>query len=137
MGPWGIPLPSGKFPILSGLIGFLFGFVNRFMSWLMLMKLTGGLARIGIYMVCLIAIGTTVVGLVAYTNNKLTELVNNASPMGQMIISGIASALPTNTPYYITIILGYYVFSITGHLTIEIVKYKAKVADEATKRFIA
>jgi hypothetical protein len=135
--PWGIPLPTGRFPILAGLMGFLSAITGRLISWLMMVKLTGALARLGMFTAVLIVVATSTVGLVLYVNNLLTEIINGLSPLGQLVVAGIASAFPVNMPYYITVIVGYYVFSITTHFTIEIAKFKANMADKASKRFIA
>lgn len=136
-GPWGIPLPAGRFPLIAALMGFLSAITGRLISWLMMMKLTGALARVAIFAAVLAVVASTTVGLVIYVNDLLTDIVNGLSPMSRLVVAGIASAFPTNLPYYITIILGYYVFSITTHFTVEIVKFKAQMADQATKRFIA
>jgi hypothetical protein len=136
-GPWGIPLPSGRWRLFSGLFGFVTVIISKIIGWLIIMKTTGALARVGIYMAALAGVTAATVGLVVYVNNTITGIINGLSPLGLQVVSGITSMFPTNLPYYITIIMGYYVFSITTHITIEIVKFKAKVADEASKRFIA
>lgn len=136
-GPWGIPLPTGRIPWIAGLMGFLSAITGRLISWLVVMKLTGALARVALFSAVLVVVASVTVGLVLYVNDLLVGIINGLNPVAQLVVAGIASAFPTNMPYYISIILGYYVFSVTAHFTVEIAKFKANIADKASKRFIA
>lgn len=119
--------------VFASVFAFIGGLVTKLANWFFTAYLVGSLKTTAIYLSNIIVISWLVYNFVQFANGYLTNIVNNMSPIGQMIVVPIASMLPTNMPYYVTAILTYYTMSITAHITLEIAKFKAKWAENATK----
>lgn len=125
-------------PLLIGSIfAFLGALVTRVINWLFTAYLVGSLKTTAIYLANIILMAAIAYSFVQSINMTLTGIINNMSPIGQMIVVPIAAMIPTNMPYYITAILTYYLLSIAAHISIEIAKFKAKWAENATKKMLA
>lgn len=134
---WGALPAVAKLGIFAPIAGFFSGLVSRLFSWLLVVHLSGALYRVVVLFAFLATMFTVALGLVSYVNGVIIETYNNGGILTQTLINGIASFLPTYTPIYVSIILTYYLSSITVFISLEIIKFKQRVAIEASKKFIA
>lgn len=119
------------------IIAFFGAILGRIGQLILVKWITGAIKTVAIYTILLLALAGAIFSLVTMANGMLLDWVNGLSPIGQLIIIGIAAFLPPNMPYLVSAVLTYYAFSATIHLTIEVAKLKAQWAEKALSSFKA
>lgn len=118
--------------IFAPIIGFLGGILSRIFGYLVFNFVQGGLRRVAFGLLLFGAIYSATYAFIVAVNDMLVDLINSAGDVSQMMVMGVASFLPTNTPYYISIIFSYYATSLTFHLLVQSIKFKQRLAESAT-----
>lgn len=134
---WGAIPAVARVGIFAPIIGFISALFSRFLSWFLIIKLSGALYRVTVAFTFFLMMYTAALSFVNWANNKILEVYNAGGLITQTLINGIASFLPTYTPIAVSVIVWYYFSSITLHLVHEAIKFQQRLAEKATERFLA
>ncbi|MCH8475994.1 MAG: hypothetical protein LAT55_12300 [Opitutales bacterium] len=118
---------------IATMLGWLAGTIQKLITWVFVANTASALKTVAIYGVMIASVSGSIYMLIQYVNGLLVDLVSGLGPIGQGIFSGIASFLPSNLPFLVTLVLTYYTFVVGVHISIEIAKLKARIADKATR----
>lgn len=134
---WGAIPAVSKLGIFGPIAGFIGGLFSKFVSWLVLVKLSGALYRVTMAITFLTMTYGIAFVFVVEVNQRILQVYNDGGMLTRALVDGIAAFLPSYTPIAVSIILWYYVTSLTVHIGVEIIKWKQRLAEKATERFIA
>lgn len=123
--------------LVAAIFAFFSALISRIGQWFITAYFVGTLKTAALYAANIAFMAGIVFTLVKSVNDILVQMVNNLSPIAQMIITPIAAMLPTNLPFLVSAVLTYYALSIYAHVALEISKFKARWAENAMKSFKA
>ncbi|MCG7544105.1 hypothetical protein MHM93_07910 [Pseudoalteromonas sp. MM17-2] len=119
------------------IIAFLGALVSRIGIWFMTLLITGVIKNIAIGLAAFAIYAAAITTFLFWVDDLLTETINGLGPITQGLLSTWISWLPANMPYYVGLILSYYVTSATFMIGLEIKKFRQRLAEKSTRRFLA
>ena len=119
------------------IIAFLGALVSRIGIWVMTLLITGVIKNIAIGLAAFAIYAAAISTFLFWVNDLLIGVVNGLSPITQGLLSLFISWLPSTLPYYMGLVLAYYVTSATFMIGLEIKKFRQRLAEKSTRRFLA
>ncbi|TLX51792.1 hypothetical protein CWC31_04175 [Pseudoalteromonas ruthenica] len=119
------------------IIAFLGALVSRIGIWFMTLLITGVIKNIAIGLAAFAIYAAAITTFLFWVDDLLTQTVNGLSPITRGLLSTWISWIPANMPYYMGLILSYYVTSATFMIGLEIKKFRQRLAEKSTRRFLA
>ncbi|MCG7569181.1 hypothetical protein MHM89_04500 [Pseudoalteromonas sp. CNC9-20] len=119
------------------IIAFLGALVSRIGIWFMTLLITGVIKNIAIGLAAFAIYAAAITTFLFWVDDLLTQTVNGLSPITRGLLSTWISWIPANMPYYMGLILSYYITSATFMIGLEIKKFRQRLAEKSTRRFLA
>ncbi len=119
------------------IIAFLGALVSRIGIWFMTLLITGVIKNIAIGLAAFAIYAAAITTFLFWVDDLLTQTVNGLGPITRGLLSTWISWIPANMPYYMGLILSYYVTSATFMIGLEIKKFRQRLAEKSTRRFLA